>query len=138
MRGPLTTSGGEPEGSSSRNGGLVRSAPFSPSPIPSASVSFPGPEHSSRSGRGGVRNRGGGKWPAPPAAPQEGGASSLPLFLSPPPPPTATDAHLVEAVGRLEGADQDGGGVALGFADEVEQAVDPIGEVDVGAPRGPE
>ena len=36
-------------------------------------------------------------------------------------------------VGRLEGADQDRRRLALGFADGVEQAVDPVGEVDVGA-----
>jgi hypothetical protein len=35
-------------------------------------------------------------------------------------------------VGRLQRPDQDRGGVALGFGDRVQQAVDPIGEVDIG------
>ena len=50
----------------------------------------------------------------------------------------AAPAHLLQAGGRLEGADQDRGRVALGLGDEVEQAVDPVGEVDVGAARWPE
>ena len=43
-------------------------------------------------------------------------------------------AHQLDALGRLERADQDGGGAALGLGDRVQQAVDPVGEVDVGAP----
>jgi hypothetical protein len=35
-------------------------------------------------------------------------------------------------VGRLQGADQDGGRLPLRFGDGVEEAVDPVGEVDVG------
>lgn len=35
-------------------------------------------------------------------------------------------------MGRFQGPDQDGGRLALGFGDGVEQAVDPVGEVDVG------
>jgi hypothetical protein len=35
-------------------------------------------------------------------------------------------------MGRFQRPDQDGGGVALGFGDGVQQAVDPVGEVDVG------
>jgi len=35
-------------------------------------------------------------------------------------------------VGRLQRPDQDRGGIALGFGDGVQQAVDPVGEVDVG------
>lgn len=38
-------------------------------------------------------------------------------------------------MGGLQGADQDGGGVALGFGDRVEKAVDSVGEVDVGVAR---
>jgi len=38
-------------------------------------------------------------------------------------------------VGRLQRPDQDRGGVALRFGDRVEQAVDAVGEVDVGATR---
>lgn len=41
-------------------------------------------------------------------------------------------AHRLEAVGRLQRPDQDRGGVALRFGDGVEQAVDTVGEVDVG------
>lgn len=44
-------------------------------------------------------------------------------------------AHRLEAVGRLQRPDQDGGGVALRFGDGVEQTVDPVGEVDVGVAR---
>ncbi len=39
-----------------------------------------------------------------------------------------------EPGGRLEGPDQHRGGVALRLGDEVEQAVDAVGEVDVGSP----
>jgi hypothetical protein len=35
-------------------------------------------------------------------------------------------------VGRLQRPDQDRGSLALGFGDGVEEAVDPVGEVDVG------
>ena len=42
-----------------------------------------------------------------------------------------------QAVGRLERPDQHRRRVALGLGDEVEQAVDPVGEVDVGPARGP-
>lgn len=38
-------------------------------------------------------------------------------------------------MGRLQRPDQDGGGVALRFGDRVEQAVDAVGEVDVGVAR---
>jgi hypothetical protein len=40
--------------------------------------------------------------------------------------------HRLQAVGRLQRPDQDRGGVALRFGDRVEQAVDAVGEVDVG------
>jgi hypothetical protein len=36
-------------------------------------------------------------------------------------------------VGWFEGSDEDGGGIALRFGYRVEEAVDPVGEVDVGA-----
>lgn len=35
-------------------------------------------------------------------------------------------------MGRFQGSDQDCGGFALGFGDGVEEAVDAVGEVDVG------
>jgi hypothetical protein len=38
----------------------------------------------------------------------------------------------------FQGSDQDGGGVSLRFGDRVEEAVDPVGEVDVGVARGAE
>jgi hypothetical protein len=41
-------------------------------------------------------------------------------------------------VGRLQCPDQDRGGLALGFGDGVQQAVDSIGEVDVGVAGRPE
>ena len=44
-------------------------------------------------------------------------------------------AHLRQPVGRLERPDQHRRRFALGLGDEVEQAVDPVGEVDVGAAR---
>ena len=47
----------------------------------------------------------------------------------------APGAHLLEPARRLEGADQHRRRLALGLGDEVEQAVDPVGEVDVGAAR---
>ena len=47
----------------------------------------------------------------------------------------AAGAHLLHPVGRLQGPDQDRGGLSLGFGDRVEKAVDPVGEVDVGAAR---
>ena len=50
-------------------------------------------------------------------------------------PAAAPGAHLLDPMGRLEGADQDRGRLALRFGDRVEQAVDAVGEVDVGAPR---
>ena len=67
-------------------------------PMPSASVSLPGPEQRSASGRGPRRR-----------------------------------AHRLQAGGRLQRPDQHRRRLALGFADDVEQAVDPVGEVDVGA-----
>ncbi len=47
----------------------------------------------------------------------------------------AAAAHEVDPPGRLERADEDRGGAALGLADGVQQAVDAVGEVDVGAAR---
>jgi hypothetical protein len=35
----------------------------------------------------------------------------------------------------FQGSDQDGGGLPFRFGDRVEQAVDPVGEVDVGVAR---
>ncbi|MDX6634201.1 MAG: hypothetical protein QOF06_404 [Solirubrobacterales bacterium] len=35
-------------------------------------------------------------------------------------------------MGRFQGTDQDGGGLALGFGDGIEEAVDSVGEIDVG------
>ena len=85
-----------------RNGSRPRSAPLSARPMPSASVSLPGPR--AEVARRGARRRGAGP-------------------------------HLLQAGGRLEGADQHRRRLALGLGDEVEQAVDPVGEVDVGAAR---
>ncbi len=45
---------------------------------------------------------------------------------------SASGAHLLDPVGRLQRPDQDGGCLSFGFGDGVEQAVDPVGEVDVG------
>ena len=56
-----------------------------------------------------------------------------PHVVEPPAPP-----HLTEPVRRLERADQDGVGDALGLADEVDAPVDPVRAVDVGVPRRPE
>ncbi len=78
----------------------ARSAPLASSPMPSASVSLPGPEQ-----------------------------SSVVRALA------APGAHLLEAGGRLERADQDRRCLALRLGDRVEQAVDAVGEVDVGAAR---
>ena len=48
-------------------------------------------------------------------------------------------AHRFDPPARLERADQDGGGLALRLGDRVQQAVDAVGEVDVGrARRAPE
>jgi hypothetical protein len=41
-------------------------------------------------------------------------------------------------VGWLQRPDQDRGGLPLGFGDRVEEAVDPVGEVDVGITGGSE
>ncbi len=41
-------------------------------------------------------------------------------------------SHRFQAMGWLQGPDQDCGGIALRFGDRVEQAVDAVGEVDVG------
>src|SRR5438874_2972588 len=49
------------------------------------------------------------------------------LVLEPPPA-----AHRLQAVGRLERADQHRVGDALGLADEVDAPMDPVGAVDVG------
>jgi hypothetical protein len=46
----------------------------------------------------------------------------------------APSPHLGDAVTRLEGADQNRFGKALGTAHEVETPVDPVRPVDVGAP----
>jgi len=51
-------------------------------------------------------------------------------------PGAAAGSHRLEADGRLQGADQDRRRVSLRFGDEVEEAVDPVGEIDVAAPRG--
>jgi hypothetical protein len=45
----------------------------------------------------------------------------------------AAGSHLLDSVGRLQRPDQDCGGVALGFGYRVEEAVDSVGEVDVGS-----
>ena len=47
----------------------------------------------------------------------------------------AARAHEVEALERLERADQHGGAHALGLRDGVQQRVDAVGAVDVGAAR---
>ena len=44
----------------------------------------------------------------------------------------------LDAGGRLEGADEDGGRGPLGLGDEVEHRVDPVAEVDVGVAGRPE
>lgn len=48
-------------------------------------------------------------------------------------PLAAALAHRLQAVRRLQRPDQDRGGVPLRFGDRVEQAVNAVGEVDVGA-----
>ena len=102
IRGPVTTSAPPVacRRAAAGTGRAPRSAPFCSRPMPSASVSLPGPEQRSRSGR------------SPRRAP-----------------------HRLQAGGRLERPDQHRGRLALGFGDEVEQAVDAVGEVDVGAAR---
>jgi hypothetical protein len=47
-------------------------------------------------------------------------------------------AHQVDPCGRLEGPDQDRRGAPVGLGDGVEEAVDPVGQVDVGPPGRPE
>ena len=47
-------------------------------------------------------------------------------------------AHRLDALERLQRADQHRGADALGLADRVEQRVDAVGAVDVGARRRPE
>jgi hypothetical protein len=47
--------------------------------------------------------------------------------------PAAAGAHLLQPQGRLQRPDQDRRRVALRLGDEVEQTVDPVGEVDVAA-----
>jgi hypothetical protein len=49
---------------------------------------------------------------------------------------SAAGAHLLDSLGRLQGPDQDGGGLSLRFGDRVEEAVNSVGEVDVGVPGG--
>ena len=71
--------------------------------MPSAWVSLPGPEHSSRARPGRA------------------------ALASPRAPPVGSSARIRTAAA-----------VALGLGDGVEQAVDPVGEVDVGASRRPE
>ena len=44
----------------------------------------------------------------------------------------AARPHLLHPVGRLQGPDQHRRRLTLGFGDRVEEAVDPVGEVDVG------
>ena len=44
-------------------------------------------------------------------------------------------AHLIDPAGRLQRPDQDSGRTPLGLGHEVQQAVDPVGEVDVGVAR---
>jgi hypothetical protein len=44
----------------------------------------------------------------------------------------AAGAHLLDAVGWFQGSDQDGGCLSFGFGYRVEEAVDSVGEVDVG------
>ena len=85
-------------------GRASRSRAVSPSAIPSACVACPGPEHSSRSRSG-----------APRRASRAG-------------------AHPLDAGERLERADQDGRADALRLAHRVQQRVDAVGAVDVGAP----
>ena len=98
IRGPATTSGGAAVGRQQQERVAAEVGVVSPRPIPSASVSLPGPEQSSASGRC---------------------AAAL--------------AHRLQAGGRLQRADQHRRRLALRFGDRVEQAVDPVGEVDVGA-----
>ncbi len=103
IRGPVTTAAGGPSGPSSRNGSRPRSAPLRSRPMPSASVSLPGPR------------------------------AELALGTL-----AAASPHLLDAGGRLQRPDQHRRRLALRFGDGVEQAVDAVGEVDVGAPRRPE
>ncbi len=48
---------------------------------------------------------------------------------------TASVSHLIEPVGRLEGANQDGAGAPFLLANEVETPMDPVRPIDVRVPR---
>ncbi len=50
-------------------------------------------------------------------------------------PPAPAGAHLVEAGKRLDGADEDTAGGAVGFNDDIETFVHAVDEVDVGVSR---
>ena len=88
-----------PRAPSSRNGSRLRSASLRSRPMPSASVSLPGPEQSSPSG-----------------------AVAAALRASRSRPAVGSSARISTAAASPSGS-----------ADEVEQAVDAVGEVDVGA-----
>ena len=87
-----------PRAAQSSNGGRSSGAPLSSRPIPSATVSLPGPEQSSRA------------------------------LVAPAPAAHLRRARGVGSSARIRTA----AARPVGLADGVEQAVDPVGEVDVG------